>query len=124
MPYRRLLPLSLAALLTACAAPQAPLYQWGNFSGLSYDALRGEGLSPAEQLQQMLKHGEQVAAKGQQLPPGFRAHLGLLYLRAGQPDAAREAFEAERLKFPESAAFIDFLNKKHNQAAKETAKGV
>ena len=98
-------------LLTACATPPAPLYQWGAFTQHTYDTLRGEGKSPIEQVDLMLAHQQKVAAAGQKLPPGFHAHLGLLYLKLGRSDAAQASFEAEKLAFPESATYVDSLAK-------------
>lgn len=100
-----------AALLTACATPVQPLYQWGAFPSHTYDALRGEGKSPAEQVEAMTVHAEKVAGAGQQLPPGFRAHLGLLLLKLGRRDEAQQQFDAERKAFPEAAIYIEQMQK-------------
>jgi hypothetical protein len=108
----RLMAAAMAAIaLVGCATPQAPLYQWGGFPSYTYDALRGQGKSPQEQVDLMLAHGQKVAQAGQKLPPGFQAHLGLLLLKLGRPEAAQTHFEAERKAFPESAAYIDALAK-------------
>ncbi len=100
-----------ALVLAGCAAPQPPLYQWGGFPSYTYDALRGEGKSPQEQVDLMLAHSQKVAQAGQRLPPGFQAHIGLLLLKLGQADAAQIHFEAERQAFPESAVYIDSMIK-------------
>ena len=45
-------------------------------------------------------------------PPGFHAHLGMLYALAGKQDQVAVEFETEKKLFPESAAYMDFLLKK------------
>jgi len=111
MQIRALAPLALAAALVGCATPPQPLYQWGNFTGFTYDSLRGEGKSPAEQIDLMIAHSQKVTQAGQKVPPGFHAHLALLYLKVGRNEAAQAHFEAERREFPESAGYIDSLIK-------------
>ena len=46
---------------------------------------------------------------GAQLPPGYQAHLGLLYLNTGRTNQALAAWEQEKKQFPESAPYIDYL---------------
>ncbi|MGQ0524005.1 MAG: DUF4810 domain-containing protein [Betaproteobacteria bacterium] len=111
MNLRLMVAAMTAFALVGCATPQAPLYQWGGFPSYTYDALRGEGKSPQEQVDLMLAHSQKVAQAGHKLPPGFQAHLGLLMLKLGRPAAAQIHFEAERQSFPESAAYIDALAK-------------
>lgn len=111
MQFRAFAPLALAVALAGCATPPQPLYQWGGFTGFTYDALRGEGKSPAEQIDLMVAHSQKVGQAGQKVPPGFHAHLALLYLKVGRNDAALSHFEAEKREFPESAGYIDSLIK-------------
>ena len=108
-----------ASLLAGCAT-QEPLYQWGNFTGLTYDSLRGAGKSPTEQIDLMVAHSQRVQQAGKKLPPGFHAHLALLYLKAGLSDAAKGHFEAEVREFPESARYISSLMKTLNQPSDKT----
>lgn len=120
-PRNTLAALAVAALLSACATPVQPLYQWGAFPALTYDALRGEGKSPIEQVELLQAHADKVRGAGQQLPPGYRAHLGLLLMKLGRADEARAQFEAERAAFPESAAYIDQLQKAQSARAAKGA---
>ena len=46
---------------------------------------------------------------GLKVPPGYHAHLGLLYLNAGKTDQALAAWQQEKNLFPESTKYIDFL---------------
>lgn len=52
---------------------------------------------------------EEALANGEKLPPGFQAHLGLLYIKVGQHERFQEALNREKQAFPESATYIDGL---------------
>lgn len=104
--------LAVAAVLLAaggCAAPSKPLYSWESFPRLQYDALLHEGASVDQQIQMMEAHALKAQGGNEALPPGFRAHLGLLYLNTGNVGGARTMWEAEKTTFPESRPFIDRL---------------
>ena len=62
-----------------------------------------------QQIAALEKNEQEAKGKGQVLPPGFHAHLGLLYARQGHPDKAASAFKTEKSLYPESAAYMDFL---------------
>lgn len=112
---------SLAALQGCAHAPQ-PLYQWGTFPHQQYDTLRGDGASPSEQIQALEAQSQKASAAHLALPPGLRAHLGMLYLDAGDTDKARSLWRAEKAAFPESAVYMDQLLKRLDEPAK-TAQG-
>ena len=59
---------------------------------------------------------QKINAKGMIPPPGYHAHLGLLYSVTGKPEQMAAEFEAEKLLFPESAAYMDFLLKNTKKA--------
>lgn len=103
--------LVVALALVGCATAPQPLYQWGKFPSYTYDALRGVGTTPVEQLAAMKAHAAVVTQQGKQLPPGFRAHMGLLEIKLGNERAAQEHFAAEQAAFPESGAYIEALRK-------------
>lgn len=103
----------LAAALAGCAHPSPPpLYYWGTFPRLQYDALLKDGVSPTEQIPSMEALAERARAGRVSLPPGFRAHLGMLKLAAGDPAQARSWWLAEREAFPESTPYMDSLLKR------------
>lgn len=101
----------LGAMLAGCAQPPKPLYHWDTYPRQVYEHLKHEGASPQEQLRVLEAQAEKARAANAALPPGFRAHLGLLYLQLERPDEARRALEAEKAAFPESAQYMDFLLK-------------
>lgn len=100
--------------LSGCAS-NPPLYQWGEYQPMVYEYLKGTGLSPQEQIGKLEQTAARAAADGQRVPPGFNAQLGLLYLKAGQPEQARVAFRAEEAQFPESRTYMEFLLAKLDQ---------
>ncbi len=109
--------------LAGCAHAPQPLYAWGTFPHQQYDTLRGEGQSPAEQIAALEAQSEKSAAAHTALPPGFRAHLGMLYLDAGNPDKARALWNGEKAAFPESTVYIDQLLARLDGPAKATQAG-
>lgn len=104
--------LAAAALLVGCAQAPKPLYHWGGYQDTVYEHFKGDGKSPEQQLQVLAEAQQKAAASGTALPPGFRAHVGLLQLRLGRDAEARQQFEAEKAQFPESAPYIDSLLKR------------
>jgi hypothetical protein len=95
---------------------------WEAFPRQQYDVLRREGVSPESQIQALEAHAEKARAANAALPPGFRAHLGMMHLATGNVAAARQMFQAEKVAFPESAAYIDSLLKRmEGQASPKTA---
>jgi len=110
------------AALSGCATKgPGPLYMWETFPRQQYDALLREGYSPEAQIRLLEAHAEKARGANAALPPGFRAHLGMLYLDTGNPDRARELWKAEKTAFPESAGYMELLLSKLDAPAK-TAK--
>jgi hypothetical protein len=99
----------LLATLAACAQAPKPMYQWEGYQRGVYEFLKGDGISADEQLIQMQAQAEKARGHDAALPPGFRAHLGLLQLQAGRVDEARASFIAEKTAFPEASHYMDFL---------------
>jgi hypothetical protein len=110
------LALVAALLLSACASGPKPLYGWGHYEESVYAQLKGEG-SAQEQIDKLEQDLEKFRARDLTPPPGFYAHLGLLYLETGQDDKAAASWQTERERWPESATFFDFLMKKKKGAS-------
>lgn len=100
---------AVAIMLFGCASQPKTLYYWGDYQPQVYAYFKGDGASAQQQQQALEQIAVKAHAKGAALPPGFNAHLGLLYLREGQPAQARSAFMAEEAEFPESKPYMDFL---------------
>jgi hypothetical protein len=118
---RRLALGACIALLAGCAhkPTRPPLYMWDTFPKMQYDTLLRAGVTPVEQVAAMEAQAEKARAAGAALPPGFRAHLGMLKLSAGDPAQARQLWQAEKLAFPESTPYMDQLLKRLDAPAKK-----
>lgn len=96
-------------LLSGCATGPANLYSWGSYQRQVYGHFNGK--SSSEQMSALQEDQYKAASAGMPVPPGYHAHLGLLYGELGQFDQMQAEFEAEKQLFPESATFMDFLLK-------------
>jgi hypothetical protein len=112
----------VALLLAGCAQPPKPLYMWEAFPRQQYEALASEGGDAGERIRVMEAHAEKARGANAALPPGFRAHLGMLHLATGNTAAARQMWEAEKSAFPESGAYINRLLERLDGAPKATSK--
>lgn len=115
---RLMLGAGIAALAGCATRGPGPLYMWETFPKQQYETLLRDGYSPDEQIGVLEAHAEKARGAHAALPPGFRAHLGMLQLGAGNVDRARELWIAEKAAFPESAAYMDQLLKKLDAPAK------
>lgn len=101
-----------SVLLTGCASGPQRLYQWESYQPQVYEYFKGQGSGPEAQIAALEKDMQKIRAKGNTPPPGFHAHLGLLYSHTGKPDQVVQQFETEKTLFPEAAPYMDFLLKK------------
>lgn len=106
-----------ASLLTGCVSKPDPLYYWGDYSSQVYGHFTKEK-GPAEQIEKLEAGLEKARAKGKPVPPGYYAHLGILYALSERPEQMKHYFEAEKTLYPESAGYIDFLLRRYNKADK------
>jgi hypothetical protein len=113
------LPTTVAALLLAgCTAPTTPpLYQWSGYQPQVYEYFKGQK-SPQEQIDALEKALQEIRAQGKTPPPGFHAHLGMLYASVGKEQQAEQALQAEKQLFPESTIYMDFLMKRQSAPQK------
>jgi hypothetical protein len=101
--------LSAGAMLTGCVSQPQPLYYWNGYQDQVYAHFKGDTSSPQEQVAALEATLQEARAKDRALPPGFHAHLGMLYAELGKPDQVRQQFETEKTLFPESAPYMDLL---------------
>lgn len=111
------LALGASLLLSACKTAAPTLYQWEGYQPQVYQHFKGA--SPDQQIAVLEKDLLAIDAKGNKPPPGYHAHLGMLYALAGRDAQVAPQFEAERTLFPESSAYMDFLLKKNKKAEKQ-----
>ncbi|MFP0196812.1 MULTISPECIES: DUF4810 domain-containing protein [Pseudomonas] len=108
---RSLMALTLAAsaLLAGCSSPQT-LYQWEGYQPQVYEYFKSE--TPKEAQAEALEADlQKIRASGKPVPPGYHAHLGLLYLSMGKDDQMVQQLRTEKTLFPESGTYMDFLLK-------------
>ncbi|CAB3658099.1 hypothetical protein AKG08_04975 [Achromobacter piechaudii] len=108
-------------LLSACVQQPKPMYSWQAYQPSVYAYLKEDGSDSAVQAQALEKNIETARAANVELPPGFRAHLGMLYLKMGDGDKGVEQLQGEKVAFPESAPFMDFLMRNVGKPALATA---
>lgn len=97
--------------LVACASTTDTIYKWEGYQKNVYQHFRGDK-SPVEQTQSMQADLEKIRASGKATPPGYQAHLGLLYGQQGNLDQFAAQIQAEKNQFPESETFMNFLLRK------------
>ena len=111
---RRTFPaLIFAMFLSGCASAPQSIYAWGSYESQVYAHLKGE--SREAQIEALERDQEEINASGKTAPPGFYAHLGMLYAETGNDVKAIAYFETEKNRFPEAAPFMDFLLKKYSK---------
>jgi len=94
-------------VLGGCLATQPTLYRWDTFESQIHGHFKGE--APERQIARLEEQRQKTAAESKAVPPGLIAHLGLLYSKIGNADAAQQCFGTEKALFPESAPFMDRL---------------
>ena len=111
-PLKLVAAIAAGSFLVGCAPAPKRLYYWEGFQGQLYEYFKADKSGPEEQLRILGAEVEKARARGAALPPGFRAHLAMLYLRLGRDGEAKQELEAEKASFPESAQYMDFLLKR------------
>lgn len=102
--------LSAACVLAACSGPKS-LYYWGDYNNVVYDYYAEPG-EFGEQEARLMKIIENANAVNQQVGPGVYGQLGLVQLKQGKESEAQASFEKEQALYPESTAFMQFLQGK------------
>jgi hypothetical protein len=100
-----------SALLGGCASTPS-LYQWESYQPQVYEYFSGKGNGTEAQISALEEDFQKIRATGKNPPPGYHAHLGLLYSQIGKNDQVVQQFQTEKDLYPESKAYMDFLLKK------------
>ncbi|AMB84740.1 hypothetical protein AWM79_05215 [Pseudomonas agarici] len=95
------------AVLVGCVQQPKTLYQWEGYEPQVYQYFKGE--SKEAQLVVLEADLEKMKATNRAAPPGYHAHMGMLYGSLGQDDQMVQQLQTEKALFPESAAYMDFL---------------
>ena len=112
--------LVLVSLLAGCQSTK-PLYHYGKYQSGLYEHFKAEDNAVGQQIDDLTKTIAKAEQNKLKVAPGIHAHLGYLYLKTGQNDLGFQHLNQEKVLFPESAAYIDFLLK--NAKAVATSKG-
>lgn len=101
---------SLLIFFTGCATRNSGnLYYWnGSYETSMYKYLNDDQ-DFSQQISAMEKSAQKIYETNKKAPPGFYAHLGLLYMNQGNMAQADKNFNKEVKNFPESQAYIAFL---------------
>lgn len=103
--------LLLAALATGCVQTPPQLYQWDAYQPSVYQHYQADTANLEPQVQQLEQAIDKAQAGGVSVPPGLHAHLGMLYYHTGREQDAQAQFAMEKVLFPESAHFMDYILK-------------
>ncbi len=96
-------------LLSGCATKQPSLYEWQGYQKNLYDYFQKDIKNADILVASMEEDLKKIRASGSSVPPGYYAHLGLLYGKQGKLDEFKQQMEIEKQQFPESEAFVNFL---------------
>jgi hypothetical protein len=100
---------TLVFALVGCASKPNTLYQWQGYQKNVDQYLRTENQSLDAQVQSMEEDLQKIRTSGGAVPPGYYAHLGLLYGKQGKAEQFAAQMQTEKKLFPESETFVDFL---------------
>lgn len=100
---------TLALALVGCATKPNTIYQWQGYQANVDQYFRADNLSLDAQVQAMETDLQKIRASGGAVPPGYHAHLGLLYGKQGKADQFMAQVQTEKKLFPESETYVDFL---------------
>ncbi|MQR02778.1 DUF4810 domain-containing protein [Glaciimonas soli] len=107
--YSFVLCVSIGLLLGGCNTAPKSTYYWGNYQEQVHQYFTSSDIDSTQQIIELEKNTQQAESSGHPLPPGYHAHLGMLYANAGKDDQSVQEYQAEKKLFPESATFMDYL---------------
>lgn len=106
---------ALAITLTGCAQPRKNLYGWGAYQQQVYTHFKSDNDGYEQQIAALEESLQKMRANGDAAPPGYHAHLGMLYAQAGKDDQLVQELETEKTLFPESTPYMDFLMRNYKK---------
>ncbi len=99
-----------ACLLAGCVTAPPTIYNWGSYEQVVYASYHSPQDAPPERQVETMEKDYQVArSTGKPVPPGWHAHLAVLYYHLGKADQAQQELLTEKANFPESGVFVDRL---------------
>jgi len=100
----------LAMMLLVAGCGTKTLYEWGDYQNSLYVMwVEPEDFDPADHLRILTEQVAEIESEERAVPPGVRAHIGMLQHQAGNVVEARRYLAAEKAAFPESTIFVDGL---------------
>jgi len=100
--FKMVVPLIVGLLLMTGCAANKPLYHWGSYEQLILSSYTKPGeADAATQIDKLTADIQQAESSGQKVAPGVFAHLGLKYAEQGRQLESINAFQQEKLLFPE-----------------------
>lgn len=106
---RWIVALGFMAFGTGCAQKPVSLYYWGSYQHQVYAYFKNTSAGYEQQIIALEEENQKARASGTPLPPGFHAHLAMLYAQIGKDDQVVQQLETEKTLFPESSGFMNFL---------------
>lgn len=107
-----------SVFLGGCATKDTSLYYWGSYEEMIQEMYVEPGNAPAAlQIEKLEEDIQKSDALGKKNPPGFYAHLGMMYAAEGKESLAHLALLKEIELYPEATTFIETLLK--NQGVSE-----
>lgn len=95
-------------IVTGCKTTE-PQYFYGQYNTAVYSYFKGDDSTVEDQITVLEEAIATAEANNKLIAPGIHAHLGMLYFETGDSKRGLEHFEVEKLLFPESTQYIDFL---------------
>lgn len=109
---KKIIFISISALLLASCTTQKPLYSWGKYEITSYNYLKNSDEKSTQELietyQKIIK--KQKGSRGI-VPPGIYADYGFVLLQANKTEEGKALLLKEVALYPESKIFIDRILK-------------
>ncbi len=105
---KKIIFVSLVIVLTGCKTIE-PLYYHGEYNDAVYSYFKADDVTLEQQITAMKTTLQDAESQGKAIAPGIHAHLAMLYFESGNDSEGIRHFELEKLLYPESTHYIDFL---------------